>query len=193
MDVFSKWCDTQAAAKVGVFSRLLTVASLTLGLTVSAMAAYPANAESIQSTNVLNTEKAPALVPAVVAPISSSPLADGVYLYGEAAQPEVLGKAYFVFEVKQGKVLGALYMPSSSFDCAYGQFQADQLALTVRGAYEAAATPFEIALDRTAVVASNGNPAQAEIGLQGFQRLEKVSENDHRILEMCKANFGSNL
>ncbi|MGI0493731.1 hypothetical protein ACN4EG_18270 [Alkalinema pantanalense CENA528] len=177
-----------------MFSRLLTIASLTLGLTVSAIAAHPANAESMQSAKVLNTEKAPALVPAVVSPaVSSAPLSDGVYLYGESAQPEVLGKAYFVFEVKQGKVLGALYMPSSSFDCAYGQFQANQLALTVRGAYEPAATPFEIALDRTSVVASNGNPAQAEIGLQGFQRLEKVSENDHRILEMCKANFGSNL
>lgn len=183
MDVFSTWCDHQSGVKDGLFSRLFTAASLAVGLTLSVMAYQPANAVPSNSPTILTSAKTSALIPAAV----SSPLADGVYLYGEEAQPDVLGRSYFVFEVKQGQVLGALYMPSSSFDCAAGQFQANQLALTVRGAYDPTPIPFEIALDRSGVVASND--VQTEIGLEGFQRLEKVSDNDHRILEMCKATL----
>lgn len=116
-------------------------------------------------------------------------LPDGVYLYGQSTQPDQVGQGYFVFESKQGNVVGALYMPRSSFDCASGKFQDDQLALTVVNSYDRTTNPFEIALERNSNVASQGNPAFSNLGLQGFERISNVSENDQRILDVCKADF----
>jgi hypothetical protein len=111
-------------------------------------------------------------------------LPNGVYLYGQATQPDQLGQAYFVFEVRQGKLLGALYMPRSSFDCTYGAIQGDKLALTVIDSYNRSENPYAIALDQTPV-AGNGTV----VNLEGFQKLPHVSNNDRRILEMCKTHY----
>jgi hypothetical protein len=119
------------------------------------------------------------------AAVSTATLPDGVYLYGQAPKPDELGKGYFVFENKAGKVVGALYMPSSSFDCAAGEFKADQLALMVTDSYDRTTNPFEIALDRTSTVASSSNPS-LKLGLQGFHKLGAVSKNDLRLLNVCK-------
>jgi hypothetical protein len=132
--------------------------------------ARPAQAKSVQTT-------APSALP------------NGVYLYGQSTQPDRVGQAYFVFEVRQGKALGALYMPRSSFDCAYGTFQPDRLALTVVDSYERQEHPYAIALQRSAAVASRGNPAMTQINLEGFQRLANLSDTDRRILNVCKANY----
>lgn len=120
----------------------------------------------------------------------NSPLPNGVYLYGESSEPEQIGRAYMVFEVKQGKVIGAFYMPRSSFDCFSGAFQANELALNVVDSYEQTVNPYAIALERTSTVASNSQtPDLREVGLQGFHRLNKVSDNDKRILGVCQADF----
>lgn len=116
-------------------------------------------------------------------------LPNGVYLYGQASEPGQIGRAYFVFEVRQGKLLGALYMPRSSFDCTYGSVQSDKLALTVIDSYEKSENPYAIAVERNAVAGQN--PGVAPIGLEGFQKLDKVSENDQRILNVCKTNYQS--
>jgi hypothetical protein len=124
-------------------------------------------------------------VQAAQKPITNLP--NGVYLYGQSAQSEQIGQAYFVFEVRQGKLVGALFMPRSSFDCTYGSIQADKLALTVVNSYEKGATnPYAIALERSNVA---GNPGASQIGLEGFQRINKVSANDKRILNTCKASY----
>ncbi|MDX2230483.1 MAG: hypothetical protein NW220_12655 [Leptolyngbyaceae cyanobacterium bins.349] len=129
------------------------------------------------------------MLPATAVPqtpsTSSVTLPDGVYLYGESTQPDELGKGYFVFESKQGQVVGALYLPRSSFDCAAGSFKQEQLALTVTNSYDRLTNPLEIALDRTSTVASSGNPALG-VGLQGFHKLDTVTENDLRMLNVCK-------
>ncbi|PSB19011.1 hypothetical protein C7B65_13430 [Phormidesmis priestleyi ULC007] len=121
--------------------------------------------------------------------VNSSPLVDGVYLYGQSSQPNQIGKAYFVFEVRQGNVVGALFMPRSSFDCAYGTFQPDRVALTVVDSYDKSENPYAIALERTASVATRGNPALKQISLEGFEPLTTLSENDRRILDVCKQNY----
>jgi len=130
--------------------------------------------------------------PVQAAPQSSSAqpaaLPDGVYLYGQSAKPDEIGQGYFVFESKQGQVVGALYFPHSSFDCATGSFKSDQLALTVTNSYDRVTNPLEIALDRSSTVASSGNAA-AGIGLQGFHKLDKVTDNDVRMLNTCKADL----
>ncbi|MGA7937921.1 MAG: hypothetical protein WCA35_30510 [Kovacikia sp.] len=133
-------------------------------------------------------------LPALAAPPKSQPqslgnLSDGVYLYGQSPKPEQIGQGYFVFEVNRGKVIGALYMPRSSFDCASGSFKDNQLALTVVNSYDRSTNPYEIAVERSSTVATTGNPTPQEIGLQGFHRLPTVSENDLRILNMCKTDF----
>jgi hypothetical protein len=120
--------------------------------------------------------------------IASSTLPNGVYLYGQSAKPEQIGKAYFVFEVRQGKLVGALYMPRSSFDCAYGSVQSDKVALTVVDAYDKTQNPYAIALERNASVASSENPVISPIGLEGFHQISNVSANDQRILNTCKAD-----
>jgi hypothetical protein len=122
--------------------------------------------------------------------VALTSLPNGIYLYGQSAQPDKTGQAYFVFEVNQGQVLGAFYMPRSSFDCAYGSFQSDQLALKVVDSYDHSTNSYDIALEKVpSVVATKGNPAISTIGLQGFQPLGQVSARDRQILNTCKALY----
>ncbi len=116
-------------------------------------------------------------------------LPDGVYLYGQSAQPEQIGKGYFVFEARQGKLIGALYMPRSSFDCTYGRVEPDKVSLMVIDSYDRSENPYVIATERNDAVASRENPVVAPIGLEGYQRISKVSANDQRILNVCKQNY----
>ncbi len=130
--------------------------------------------------------KLPRQVSAVSAPAATLP--DGVYLYGQYPKPEQIGKGYFVFEVNRGKVVGALYMPRSSFDCAAGSFKGNQLALTVVNSYDRSTNPFNIALERSSNVAATGGGSE-KVGLQGLHRISSISQNDYRILNTCKADL----
>ncbi|MBD2079666.1 hypothetical protein [Leptolyngbya sp. FACHB-17] len=116
-------------------------------------------------------------------------LPDGVYLYGQSAEPDQIGQGYFVFEARQGKLVGALYMPRSSFDCTYGSVEPDKVSLTVINSYDRDENPYVIATERNDSVASRGNPTIAPVGLEGYHRISKVSENDRRILNVCKQNY----
>lgn len=168
MNMIAPW-----VSQISHSRRLLAGVSLTVGLLGACF--LPAIATSAQSASKPQAAK--------------QVLPDGVYLYGQSTEPDQIGQGYFVFESKQGHVVGALYMPRSSFDCTSGKFQNDQLALTVVNSYDRTTNPFEIALEKTSNVAAEGNPAFQNIGLQGFQRLNKVSENDYRILNVCKADL----
>lgn len=150
----------------------------TLVASMTAIGSLPAIAANAQTAS---TAQSPAS--------SAASLPDGVYLYGQAAKPDVIGQGYFVFEVNKGNVVGALYMPRSSFDCASGKFQDDQLALTVVNSYDRTTNPFEIALDKTSTVATTGNSTLKNVGLQGFHSINTVSENDRRMLSVCKTDF----
>lgn len=146
-------------------------------------------AVGITATNLIPTVALSAEVKQTKPAEAAKRLPDGVYLYGQSEEPDQIGKGYFVFEVTQGKVIGALYMPRSSFDCASGRFEADQLALTVVNSYDRLTNPFEIALEQTSSIATSGNPTLPAIGLQGFNRLTTVTENDRRMLNVCKADL----
>jgi hypothetical protein len=117
-------------------------------------------------------------------------LADGVYLYGQSPMAEQLGSAYLVFQVSSDDVVGAFYMPHSSFDCFVGEFQGNQLALQITDSYEQVTFPYSIALETDAVVASSGEVVSGEFGLAGFHPIESISENDYRILDVCKVDMG---
>ncbi|MBI4780180.1 MAG: hypothetical protein HY785_02535 [Oscillatoriophycideae cyanobacterium NC_groundwater_1537_Pr4_S-0.65um_50_18] len=162
-----------------------SAASLALGagFAIAGLTAFPATAEtSTLAQNDLSSSS------------EAQALTDGTYLYGQSQVAEQLGSAYMVFEVSQGKVLGAFYMPRSSFDCFYGNLEADRVALTVVDSYEKSAHPYDVALESSAPVAMAGDEAiAAPVGLEGFQRLESLSENDQRILSTCKANYPDQL
>jgi hypothetical protein len=150
------------------------------GLAIAGLAALPADASAQVNPSRPSS-------PASVS--SSNSLADGTYLYGQSASAEQVGSAYMVFQVNQGKVLGAFYMPRSSFDCFYGSLEADQLALTIVDSYEQSMRPYAVALETSAPVAMAGDEAIAPVGLQGFHRINALSANDQRILSTCKANY----
>ena len=117
-----------------------------------------------------------------------SSLPNGTYLYGESDQPNQAGTTYFVFDVKEGEVKGAVYSPNSNFDCAYGRFENDQLSLNIISTYEKTVSPFAITLDRTSLVASSVNAPMIQVGLRGLKSVGQLSDLDRRILATCNAS-----
>ncbi len=161
---------------------------LALGLGWQGIAAIAASPNPVEPSAPLNPSS-PAAVAAVMAEAAPvSPLADGVYLYGESPEPDQIGRAYLVLEVTQGSAIGAFYMPASEFDCTYGRFQADQLALTVIDSYEQGRHPYAIALTAASPIAAQPDQATG-LNLEGFYPIAAVSENDQRILDTCKVRY----
>lgn len=113
-----------------------------------------------------------------------SPLADGTYLYGQSTQAEQIGQEYIVFKVQQGQVVGAVYMPRSEFNCFSGAIESNQIKLSIVDPYDGTVYPHEIALETLAPVASNSQLPR-EVGLEGYNRISQLSDNDRRILNVC--------
>jgi len=106
--------------------------------------------------------------PANPAPDSAlQSLREGIYLYGESPQASILQKEYFVFEVRQSKVVGAFYLPRSAFYCFYGNVELTQLNLTVVDSFDRTTSPYSL-------------------NLQDYYPISAVSDNDRRILDICK-------
>lgn len=116
-------------------------------------------------------------------------MSDGVYLYGQSAEPNEVGSEYLVFEVSEGKVVGGFYMPNSSFDCFHGNVEAERLALTVIDSYEQTAHPYAVALQAEGNVAS-ADGAGAPVSLEGYHRIENLGDVDQNVLATCKADQG---
>ncbi len=127
-------------------------------------------------------------------------LSDGVYVYGQSSQPEEIGREYMVFEVRDGGVIGAFYMPHSEFNCFRGTLEAQQLKVTF--ANPSSDDIAEGGLNQTeqfqplaAATPSSSNQNNFEavsfpfaVKLQNYHQIARVSENDQRILGMCKVN-----
>ncbi len=92
---------------------------------------------------------------------------DRIYLYGQSPKPDQIKQEYFVFEVRQGKVVGAFYLPRSAFYCFYGNLERNQLNLTVVDTYDGTTSPYSV-------------------NLQQYHQIPIVSDNDRRILGICK-------
>lgn len=116
---------------------------------------------------------------------------DGVYLYGQQPLPDQLATAYLVFEARAGVILGAFYMPHSSFDCVQGQFQETQLALTITDSYAQDTFEYAVGLERDAQVASL--EGAAAIALEGYHRIQQVTDNDLRMIETCKTFYSEEI
>lgn len=134
----------------------------------------------------------PAAAIAQTAPAAPTQIlpADGVYLYGQTPEPEQIGAGYMVFEAVDQQLVGALYMPNSSFDCFQGRLEGSELAMTITNSYTQESYPYAVALATNDAIAAAGD-VPAPLSLEGFHRIDELSENDLRILAVCKANLQS--
>ncbi len=116
--------------------------------------------------------------------LGSTPgLPNGTYLYGESPVADTIGAVYFVFEAKDGQLTGALYQPSSSFDCVRGTVGNGALDLTITDAYDQTESPYSIAVGAGATVASTGGGAIPQ--LEGMHAIATLSGLDHQLLATC--------
>lgn len=135
----------------------------------------------------LETSSSPKVLPISTAQASpsNSLMDDGTYLYGQSSEPNRIGQQYLVFKIHQGKLVGAFYMPRSEFSCFYGTLKPQKMDLTVVAPYEDATHPYVIALEEKSPVAAAGGQPPRSLGLQGYERIQPLSENDKRILNTC--------
>jgi outer membrane biosynthesis protein TonB len=129
-------------------------------------------------------------------PNSDGAIADGTYLYGQSAQAGEIGKEYIVFEARQGKIVGAMYMPSSEYACFYGTLNSKQMNLTVVNPHNQTSFAHTIARNQPTQIAAVGGQINLNntydsltyphsIGLEGYLPISQVSDNDKQILSNC--------
>ena len=149
---------------------------------LSLLITYPAlaNAE-VSSFNQTTVNHSSTVIVA-----NQSLLSDGAYLFGQSDQPDQLGEEYIVFQVKGDRLLGAFYMPSSEFSCFSGVIVGNHLKLAILDPYENVVYPYAIALEPASPIATtHPPPMKNSVGLEGYQRLAKLSSLDHHILGIC--------
>ncbi|MBP0018745.1 MAG: hypothetical protein J7647_14515 [Cyanobacteria bacterium SBLK] len=112
---------------------------------------------------------------------------EGVHLYGESATPNAIGKSYAILTVAAGEITGAFYQPHSSFDCFRGKTEAGELVLRVTDSYTGETFPYSIAIQDTSLLASLGDIHTSQPGLEGFHRIEEISDRDRELLQTCHA------
>jgi hypothetical protein len=117
--------------------------------------------------------------------LNLSPQTNGVYLYGESDQPEVVGKEYIIFETIDNKTIGAFYLPKSEFSCFHGQFQGSRLNVTLIDTFDRQKYNFSLNLNPSGLTASK----QPMMGEPSYQPLGKISNNDRSILNTCKTQL----
>jgi len=131
-------------------------------------------------------------------PTSNSSIPDGTYLYGQASEPQQIGKEYLVFEARQGKVVGAVYMVGSEYSCFKGTLASNQMNLIVANSYNQTAIAHTMAAQPAQVAAAGGElnlqntydslTYPHTIRLEDYKPLSKVSDNDKQILNSCQSN-----
>ncbi|MDJ1175471.1 hypothetical protein [Roseofilum capinflatum] len=115
---------------------------------------------------------------------------DGIYFYGESPQRDQLGQGYMVFEAREQNLLGAFYLPHSSFDCFYGQVTSNQLAMTVINSYDRTAHAYQMGLEPVAIASNETLETQdLQFKPQGFHRIPELSDLEHEILETCRQDL----
>jgi hypothetical protein len=112
-------------------------------------------------------------------------LADGISLYGESPLPNVVGKEYLIFEKLGDKTIGAFYLPQSEFSCFHGKFKGSELSITLIDGYDGQQYNYALALNSGRLTARES----PMMGSPTYQPLKQVSDNDRRILGICKSQL----
>jgi len=112
-------------------------------------------------------------------------LINGTYLYGESPVANTAGAVYLVFRVANGTLTGAVYQPSSSFDCVYGTVTPEALDLTIVDAYDQTESDYSIALApaNAAVASAAGVTSVAQV--EGMYAIRELSNLDQQLLATC--------
>ncbi len=105
--------------------------------------------------------------PPRAATTQTATLPNGVYLYGNAPQPNQLSHSYVVFERDNGKVVGAFYSPRSEFTCFAGDLQGTQLEVE-------------------ALADEDSGTHAVRAQLSQLYPIPQVSANDQRMLATCR-------
>lgn len=145
----------------GLFKSRVLLTGLVLSLGMSAVPLAAIQGQEGEDTQ----EKSKA---SVTVSLNRHVTKDGIYLYGESAAPNQIKQEYFVFQVRNHRVVGAVFMPRSSFDCFYGTLKAGQLDVKVVDSYEQTTYAHQV-------------------DLQDYQPIARISSNDQRILNVCQA------
>ncbi|KAB8315901.1 hypothetical protein SD81_031735 [Tolypothrix campylonemoides VB511288] len=119
------------------------------------------------------------------------PQQDGVYLYGQSPKSGELGQGYIIFEKRQSKVIGALYMPSSEFSCFNGTLESSgQLAMTVTG-YPGDKSPTQVATNNTLprVMDDESSNYAHSVTLQDYYPVNGIAASDRQVLQMCQSGI----
>jgi hypothetical protein len=119
------------------------------------------------------------------------PQQDGVYLYGQSPKSGELGQGYIIFEKRQSKVIGALYMPRSEFSCFNGTLQSSgQLAMTVTG-YPGDKSPTQVAANNTLprVMDDESSNYAHSVTLQDYYPVNGIASSDRQVLQMCQSEI----
>ncbi|MBD2114797.1 MULTISPECIES: hypothetical protein [Cyanophyceae] len=115
---------------------------------------------------------------------STPAIPNGTYLYGESPVADTVGAIYFVFEAQEGRLNGAIYQPSSSFDCVRGTVGNAALDLVITNAYDQSESSYSVAMVAdTAVASSSGGAGVTE--LEGLHAIATLSELDQQLLATC--------
>lgn len=163
--------------------RSLTGSLLALTITIGTMSVVQAQ----QTEGVLEPQVQNAI--ADVAEHNRNSLQDGVYLYGQAPEPNQIGSGYVVFESRNQQVIGALYMPHSSFDCMHGSIAENELAMTVINSYGEGEYPYAIARADVTEIANSAGGATPGLQLEGMHQISELGATDQDVLAVCVDRF----
>jgi hypothetical protein len=170
-----------------VFKRIFSYFNLSLVLGVGLVAMNASSLLASESNKVQEKSQEIAASRLRNEQPDSAPIADGTYLYGESTRPEQIGQEYLVFKVNDGNVTGAIYYPRSEFSCFTGTVENQAIELSIIDSYsgETYAYPIEIQ-DQSLVAANGGSASRSQVALAGYQKLDRLSENDRRMLQTCQ-------
>jgi len=183
------------SASGGILSKgRIAIAALILSMGV-ASAATALQSLAIDIPESINNPVV-SLVPAIN---SRATILNGTYLYGQAPEAGQLGQEYLIFEVRQGQVVGAFYMPSSEFSCFRGTLENNQMNLTVASTYDNSAVTSQLAQAQSRAIAANGDGAFMNglnsltyphtLQLSSYHPITNITANDQRLLAACQAKY----
>lgn len=120
---------------------------------------------------------------------AASVVENGVYLYGSAPEADVLGATYMVFSVQDAYLVGAFFMPQSSFDCFQGQHVGNELALQITNSYTQEVYGYEVALVTDDAQVASTATGDFVMQLDGLHHLGAPGEAEMAVLATCQNNF----
>jgi hypothetical protein len=121
----------------------------------------------------------------ILADPSPQILNNGIHFYGKSSTRDQVGSEYLIFTVKNNQVVGLFYMPSSEFNCFYGNISQDKISLSILDPYDNTINPYSIGLENTSPLASQGDNLVKNLGLSGFYPIDNPNENDLQMLNSC--------